>query len=227
MNKIFELKNVSFVASLKGNFKKRVINKLTSEIQLPDDYGVVSIFGEDDSSRLELLRLLAGLDKPVEGSITGTFDISPLPFIPSQPSTLPWLNVLENISLPLRLNRKDDPESIGKAIEITGLDGYEAHYPSEKSEGFLFRMELARALAIKPPCILIDEPFLHNSREGRDEITQLLLKVAEEYKIFIVLTTSDHVQGINVGKIYYWFHNEEISKLEQVIGADNVLSLMR
>lgn len=227
MNKIFELKNVGYTACLKGNFKKRTINNLTAEIQLPDKYGIVSVFGEKDSGRLELLRLLAGLDKPAEGSITSAFSITPLPFIPSSPSTLPWLSVEENISLPLKLRGEEDSESVRRAIEVTGLDGYETHYPSEKSSGFLFRMALARALATKPPCLLIDEPFSHESRESREEITQLLLKVAEEYRIFIVLTTSDHIQGINAGKIYYWFHNKEISKLDQVIGADNVLSLIR
>ncbi len=227
MNKIFELKNAGYIASLKGNFKKRIINNLTAEIQLPDSYGIVSIFGEEESGRLELLRLLSGLDKPAEGSVTSAFGGSPLPFIPSNPSTLPWLNVIENVSLPNKLNGIEDPESIRRAIEITGLEGYEAHYPSEKSSGFLFRMALARALTVKPPCLLIDEPFNHSSRELRDEITHMLLKVAEEYKMFIVLATADHVQGINAGKIYYWFHNKEISKLEQVIGADNVLSLIR
>ncbi len=227
MNKIFELKDVGFVASLKGNFKKRIVHNLTSEIKLPESYGIVSVFGEDDSGRLELLRLLAGLDTPATGSVTSAFSVSPLPFIPSRPSTLPWLNVVENVSLPNKPVKGGSADSVKRALEITGLDGYETHYPADNGSGFLFRVALARALAANPPCLLIDEPFHHKSRESREEITQLLIKVAEEYRIYIILTTSDLIQGINAGKIYYWFHNKEISKLEQVIGADNVLSLIR
>ena len=227
MNKIFEFKNVSYVTSLKGNFHKRVLNNLSAEIQLPDDHGVVSIFSDDISIQGAILKLLSGLEKPTEGQITSAFKDPLLPFIQSGISTLPWLNVIENVTIPFGPGKAEVSESVRKAIEITELDGYETHYPSEKSRGFQFRIALARALAIEPPCILIEDPFAGCDRQVRDEIAQLLHNAAAEYKISIVLTTADHVQGIHAGEIYYWFYNTEISKLEQIIGADNVLSLIR
>jgi len=188
---------------------------------------VVSIFSDDSAIQSALLKLLSGLIEPTDGQVISAFKESPLPFIPSGNSTLPWLNVIENVSIPFGAGRVEDSVSIRKAIEITELDGYESHYPSGISRGFHFRIALARALAIEPPCILIEDPFMGCDRQVRDEIAQLLHTVAEEYNIFIVLTTADYVQGINAGEIYYWFYNTEISKLEQIIGAENVLSLIR
>jgi ABC-type nitrate/sulfonate/bicarbonate transport system ATPase subunit len=227
MNKIFELNKVTYITSFNNNFKKRIINDLSGEIQVPKDYGVVSIFGDDHEKLTATLKLLSGLVEPTEGKLSNSFDSSLLPFIPSHNSNVPWLNVIENVNLAFGGLKNGANEDVRKAIEATELDGYESHYPSEKSDGFQFRMSVARALSVRPPCILVDDPFRAADRHVRDEIAQLLRKVAEEYKLFIVLATSDYVQGIQAGKIYYWFYDAEICKLKQVIGADNVLSLIR
>jgi len=139
---------------------------------------------------------------------------------------LPWLNVIENVSIASKLAGGGDSASVEKAIEMTELDGYETHFPAEKSHGFLFRVALARALSIMPPCVVIDDPYVACSKEVQDEITGLLRKVASELKIYIIVSTSNYAQGVAVGDVYYWFTNKEITKLTQVVGADNILSMI-
>jgi len=123
----------------------------------------VCVLGPSGSGKSTLLRTLAGLLLPTTGEIA--FASGPRPrigFVFQQANLMPWRSVLENITLPLELERVPAETARQKAaemIELVGLEGFEASLPRDLSGGMAQRVALARALIHDPDILLLDEPF--------------------------------------------------------------------
>ncbi|VVB70812.1 Trehalose/maltose import ATP-binding protein MalK [uncultured archaeon] len=132
-----------------------------------EDREFVSIIGPSGCGKSTLLRLIAGLDKPTSGSIVfqGQKVINEnlgISMVFQSFGLFPWLNVIDNVAIGLEakgMNKKDRYEIAKKYIEKVGLDGYEETYPSELSGGMKQRVGVARALAVTPTLLCMDEPF--------------------------------------------------------------------
>ncbi len=159
------------------------------------DGKLVSILAPKGTGKSVILKILAGLYEPTSGSVNITSKNNTKPYvlyIPSEPSSFPWLNVYDNAAYPLRQNnRNEDSGAITKLISLVGLGGYETARPDNQSFGFRFRISLARALALKPDMILLDEPFAKMDHETKEEIYDLLLKVIAAEKTKIILAASN------------------------------------
>jgi ABC-type nitrate/sulfonate/bicarbonate transport system ATPase subunit len=85
----------------------------------------------------------------------------------------PWMTVAENVALGLRhlKNRQERHEQMSEYIEMVELDGFEHHYPRQLSGGMQRRAELARALAVNPDIMIMDEPF-----SGLDFLTHMKMR---------------------------------------------------
>ncbi|MFI5529480.1 nitrate/sulfonate/bicarbonate ABC transporter ATP-binding protein [Kitasatospora sp. NPDC051853] len=128
---------------------------------------VVALLGRSGSGKSTLLRCLAGLVAPSSGSVhyRGT------PLNGANPGTamvfqtfalLPWLTVRQNVELGLEargLPADERAEAARRAIDLVGLDGFEAAYPKELSGGMRQRVGFARALVVEPDVLMMDEPF--------------------------------------------------------------------
>ncbi len=131
------------------------------------DGEIVGLLGRSGSGKSTLLRLIAGLARPVSGSVIyrGQPVIGPAPGIAmvfQSFALFPWLTVLENVELGLEALGLPEVEIRRRAlagIDLIGLDGYESAYPRELSGGMRQRVGFARALVVHPNILLMDEPF--------------------------------------------------------------------
>ncbi len=131
------------------------------------EHEVVALVGPSGCGKSTLLRLLAGLARPAEGEVLyrgrpldGVLAAAAMVF--QSFALLPWLTVEENVAMGLEARgvhgaaRRD---AVARAINLVGLDGFEQAYPKELSGGMKQRVGFARALAVAPEILLMDEPF--------------------------------------------------------------------
>src|SRR5262245_14378114 len=127
----------------------------------------ISLIGPSGCGKTTLLRIVHGLDVATQGSVR--FDGEPVA-APDQTRAVifqgfnlfPWRTVAQNIAFGLEVRRDDDAasaERVDEMIRLVGLDGFEHHYPHEISGGMQQRVGIARALALNPSVLLMDEPF--------------------------------------------------------------------
>jgi len=149
------------------------------------DSDFLAIVGPSGCGKSTLLRLIQGLDKPTSGSIyfhEQKVDsvARGMAMVFQNFALFPWLTVSQNVAFGLEALGWD-PERIQSQVEryvnVTGLDGFEEAYPREISGGMRQRVGLARALAVEPTVLLMDEPFSALdalTAEGlREEVLQL------------------------------------------------------
>jgi NitT/TauT family transport system ATP-binding protein len=128
---------------------------------------IVALLGPSGSGKSTLLRMLTGLTKPTGGQVlwhgTPVTESSPNVAIVFQSFALfPWLTVVENVEVPLVARGMEHAERHQRAMRqlaAVGLKGFETAYPKELSGGMRQRVGFARALAVEPEILFMDEPF--------------------------------------------------------------------
>jgi len=143
-----------------------------------EDGEMVCILGPSGCGKSTLLRIIAGFDHATAGTvlIDGNQINGPSAdhiFVYQQSALLPWMTVRQNVGLGLR-GIKDETERndrIQEYIDMVELTGFEARYPYELSGGMQRRVELARALAVDPKTLFMDEPFT-----GLDFLTHMRMR---------------------------------------------------
>ncbi len=128
---------------------------------------IVGLLGRSGSGKSSLLRIIAGLARPVDGHVTwrGEPLVGPMDGIAmvfQSFALFPWLTVLENVEIglePLGVPAPERRKRSLEAIDLIGLDGFENAYPKELSGGMRQRVGFARALVVHPELLLMDEPF--------------------------------------------------------------------
>ncbi|MDE1820632.1 MAG: ABC transporter ATP-binding protein [Euryarchaeota archaeon] len=145
----------------------------------------LAIVGPSGCGKSTLLRLIQGLDHPSSGAILfrgkPVMDVQlDMAMVFQSFALYPWLNVKENVALGLEARgwSEDRIENqVAKYIEVTGMVGFEEAYPRELSGGMRQRVGLARALAVEPAVLLMDEPFSSldplTAESLRDEVLEL------------------------------------------------------
>jgi putative ABC transport system ATP-binding protein len=169
---------------------------------------VVAVTGPSGSGKSTLLFLLAGLDRPDEGTVrlTGVgwdelegreraeFRRRTCGFIVQGSGLLPQATAAENIEVPLLLDRVDAPERTRRVTDSLGRVGLGAHaakLPDQLSGGEQQRVAIARALVTEPAVVLADEPTGSLDSVTAQDVARLLVAVASERGTTVVLVTHD------------------------------------
>jgi NitT/TauT family transport system ATP-binding protein len=157
----------------------------------------VALVGPSGCGKTTCLRMAAGLDFPTAGTVTvgGKKVEEPGPqraVVFQQFALFPWKTVYDNIDFGLRSQGVPAVERrarIAAQLELMGLQGYESAYPHELSGGMQQRVGLARALAIDPRVMLMDEPFAALDAQTRETMQAELLRIQNREKKTMIFVT--------------------------------------
>lgn len=168
----------------------------------------VSVLGPSGCGKTTLLRIIAGLVRYTRGSvkIDGKAIVGPgkdRGFVFQQDSLYPWLTVMGNVAFGLRVRgvAKQERHEVGQRfIDLVGLAGFERYYPYEISGGMRQRTNLARALAIDPAILLMDEPFAALDAQNREIMQLELLRICKEAGKTVLFVTHQIDEAIYLSK---------------------------
>jgi NitT/TauT family transport system ATP-binding protein len=157
------------------------------------------VVGPSGCGKTTLLRLLSGLLPPDQGQVClyGQPLLGPcqeVGFVFQKANLMPWRTVLDNVLLPLQIQRMSPTEAdrrAAQALDLVGLTEFAGNYPRELSGGMEQRVAIARALAHEPAILLLDEPFGALDALTRERLNQQLLKVWEISRKTVVMVTHD------------------------------------
>lgn len=161
----------------------------------------VSLIGHSGCGKSTVLSMIAGLNATSSGDIVvaGAAVTGPGPdraVVFQSPCLLPWLSAYDNVKLGVdrvfeRLSRRNRREITEHTLELVGLQDAGSKLPGELSSGMQQRVGIARALALKPKLLLLDEPFGMLDSLTRMELQEVLLGLVEREKITTMLVTHD------------------------------------
>ena len=192
---------MSFVA--RGR-RHSVLENIELEVA-PGEFFV--IVGPSGCGKTTLLRIMQGLIKPTAGRIVVGGRVVTGPgtdrgFVFQQDSLYPWRTVMRNVVFGLELQgvAKRDAQARAQAmIELVGLIGYESYYPHELSGGMRQRVNLARAMAIAPQILLMDEPIAALDALTRETMQHELLRIAAAAGTTVVFITHQIDEAVLLG----------------------------
>lgn len=170
---------------------------------------LTALLGPSGSGKSTLLRAIAGLDQPDTGTITiNGRDVTGVPpqrrgigFVFQHYAAFKHLTVRENVGFGLKIRKKpkaEIKEKVDNLLEVVGLSGFHTRYPNQLSGGQRQRMALARALAVDPEVLLLDEPFGALDAKVREDLRAWLRRLHEEVHVTTVLVTHDQAEALDV-----------------------------
>jgi putative ABC transport system ATP-binding protein len=188
----------------------------------------IAIVGPSGSGKSTLLSLLAGLEKPDEGTITlvdveiqniaeddkALFRRQNIGFIFQTFQLFPHFTALENVQFPLEMLDSSNEECRNEALQLLGQVGLSdrvEHYPNQLSGGEQQRVAVARAFAIKPKILLADEPTGNLDTETGERVMQAFFNLQKQYKTTVVMVThdnelakrADRILRMHKGKLFF------------------------
>lgn len=199
------------ILEAKGVKKSYAVGDRTVEVlkgidMVVEDGEFVAVLGESGSGKSTLLYILAGIDRPTEGSVTllgrdlasvtdevmAAMRRREISFVYQFDNLVPHLTARENIILPLRLDGRKEKECAEAAAEVCRFLGIEErldNLPRQLSGGEQQRVALARALVTSPKLIFLDEPTGSLDKERGRQVMELLDRINREKGVALVMVT--------------------------------------
>ncbi|GAA5030810.1 TOBE-like domain-containing protein [Terrabacter aeriphilus] len=170
---------------------------------------LTALLGPSGSGKSTLLRSIAGLETLDSGAVTiQGRDVTDEPpqrrgigFVFQHYAAFKHMTVRDNVAFGLSIRKRPKAEidtKVNDLLEIVGLEGFRNRYPAQLSGGQRQRMALARALAVDPQVLLLDEPFGALDAKVRTDLRQWLRRLHDEVHVTTVLVTHDQEEALDV-----------------------------
>ncbi len=208
--KIIDLKGVD---QSYNNGETYIIKDLNFAVtEVPDKGRFVGLLGASGSGKSTLLRYIAGLQTPTAGKVlingNPPGDDNRVSVVFQEYSSMPWYTVLENVSLALQykgMPKKEREERAMEMIKLVGLEGQEHKFAQIPglSGGQLQRVAIARSLLSNSNILLMDEPFGALDINTRLQMQDLLIKLQEQFKMYIIFVTHDISEAVYLSDNIY------------------------
>jgi sulfate/thiosulfate transport system ATP-binding protein len=212
----------------------RGVTKKFGDFVALDDVSVVvpgnsltALLGPSGSGKSTLLRVLAGLETPDAGEvlISGEDATSVVPqkrgvgFVFQHYAAFKHMTVWNNVAFGLKIRRRpkaEIKERVAELLDLVQLTGFAKRYPAQLSGGQRQRMALARALAVEPEVLLLDEPFGALDARVRKELRAWLRRLHDEVHVTTVFVTHDQEEAMEVADQIVVMND---GRVEQTAGA--------
>ena len=179
-----------------------------ASITVPEG-SLTALLGPSGSGKSTLLRVIAGLERPDSGTViidgTDVTGVAPqrrgIGFVFQHYAAFKHMTVWENVAFGLKVRKHKRAEvkaRVQELLELVHLEGFAKRLPSQLSGGQRQRMALARALAVQPRLLLLDEPFGALDAQVRHELRDWLGKLHEESGVTTILVTHDREEAMEV-----------------------------
>jgi NitT/TauT family transport system ATP-binding protein len=195
------------IADVGKDFLIPIIDRVSFTVDAGD---FVCLLGPNGCGKTTLLRIIGGLESPTRGRVL----LGGEPVIGSErhgrkvgvvfqeDRLLPWLTVRDNVELvlkPLGLDRSARRDAAGRYLQVVGLAGFEDYYPGRVSGGMRQRAAIARALAVEPDVLLMDEPFGALDAQNRRIMQKEVRRIWRETGRTIVFVTHSIEEAVEIG----------------------------
>jgi NitT/TauT family transport system ATP-binding protein len=184
----------------------------------------VALLGDSGVGKSSLLKLIAGIYQPTTGAFSNK--AQRIGYVFQEPRLLPWLTVEENIVEAMKAHNIPEfsrEKKLTELLEQVELAKYKLHYPHQLSGGMAQRVSLARAFAIKPDLLLLDEPFSALDSTLIKQLTQLLSQFLTKHITMIYV--SHHVKQVlpltQSSVMFHHDHKAQEGKLTKHSTASN------
>lgn len=202
---ILEINNLSKVFDAKTNIEKGVLKNVSLKVAKNE---LVCVLGPSGCGKTTLLRCIAGFES-YEGEVLVNGEKRKFPgpdrimVFQDFNQLFPWKTVEKNIQYPLKIQGTRDKSILkqcsDQALKKVKLSGYENYYPYQLSGGMKQRVAIAKALALKPDIILMDEPFAALDAMTRNKLQEELLRISMDEKCTIIFITHNIQEAIVLG----------------------------
>ena len=155
-----------------------------------------ALIGPSGCGKTTTLRILAGLDRDFEGEIAPTLATRRIGYVFQEPRLLPWRTVEQNIRLALPPDRHG--VDLGPLLRELGIEDFRGRFPGELSLGMARRAGLARAFAVTPEVLLLDEPFVSLDAATAERLRRLLLDLWRMDPMTVLLVTHNVREAVSL-----------------------------
>jgi sulfate/thiosulfate transport system ATP-binding protein len=196
-----------------NNVKKRFGDFVALDdvsIEVPDG-SLTALLGPSGSGKSTLLRVIAGLEQPDEGTILiADTEATKLPpqkrgvgFVFQHYAAFKHMTVWNNVAFGLKIRKRGKTaisQRVDELLELVHLDGFADRYPAQLSGGQRQRMALARALAVEPEVLLLDEPFGALDARVRKDLRLWLRRLHDEVHVTTIFVTHDQEEAMDISE---------------------------
>jgi putative ABC transport system ATP-binding protein len=198
-----------------GEDQLAILQGVSLKVETPE---TVAIMGRSGCGKSTFISLLAGLDSPSDGTVEilgknlsalssrelNQFRARHIGIVFQQFHLLDHLTAMENVRLPLDLNRLADPDARAKEmLERVGLGHRLNHFPDQMSRGECQRVAIARVLVMRPEVLLADEPTGSLDVKTGREVIDLIFRLSQSEKFALVMATHDPKVAERCGRLLY------------------------